>query len=358
MVKLEKMLEEFKETANQTLLRDIQDTTKLEQRIRQKMNASRNKKRSYLAYTVSAAIAIVMLFVGAAPFFKQNETVGGGGQATSVPPVAIPSDQAIMQKVQELKSVLHIDLPQDRVTELLSTPDHVASENGGSGDDGADEYWEYSLFSKMGYVSSPKSMIMIDEEGLLNRDTGISVNIGWEDKKLLWYSLIYPQGKDLYLYKMNSNGTVSESRILESQPTPSILDLSPEEEELYFSYMDKKKDEILRDMTIEQILKMYIRAQQDGDLEMQYALHIQDEEYEKPTLEQFLSDVKKDPIGAENTMRHVKMLREQTDTMEYQWTDKTEGVVWIKFKDNRKKLGYRMIHNKQRIWKVSWMPIQ
>jgi len=199
---------------------------------------------------------------------------------------------------------------------------------------------------------------MIDEEGLLNRDTGISVNIGWEDKKLLWYSLIYPQGKDLYLYKMNSNGTVSESRILESQPAPSILDLSPEEEELYFSYMDKKEDEILRDMTIEQILKMYIRAQQDGDLEMQYALHIQDEEYEKPTLEQFLSDVKKDPIGAENTMRHVKMLREQTDTMEYQWTDKTEGVVWIKFKDNRKKLGYRMIHNKQRIWKVSWMPIQ
>ncbi|MED1855384.1 hypothetical protein [Brevibacillus reuszeri] len=357
MVKLEKMLEEFKETANQTLLRDLHDTTKLEQQIRQKMNTSHNRKRPYLAYTVCAAVAIVMLFGGAAPFFKQNETVGGG-HATTVPPAVLPSDPLIMQKVQELKSLLHIDLSQEQVKEQLSTPDHVASENGGSGDDGADEYWEYSLLSKVGYVSSPKAMIMIDEERLLNRDTAISVNIAWKDKKLHWYSLIYPQGKEIYLYKMNSNGTVSESRVLESQSPPSILDLTPEEEQLYFSYMDKKKDEILRDMTIEQILKMYIRAQQDGDLEMQYALHIQDEEYEKPTLEQFLSDVKKDPIGAENTMRHVKMLREQADSMEYQWTDKTEGIVWIKFKDDRKKLGYRMIHNKQRIWKVSWMPLQ
>lgn len=356
-MKLEKMLEEWKSTVDQTMLHDIDDMTKLEQQIRQRLNDSRNKKNRYLAYTACATVAIVMLFFGAVPFFKQNETVGGG-HATTVPPAANPSDQLIMQKVQELKSFLHIDLSQDRVKELLSTPDQIASDNGGSGDDGADEYWEYSLFSKVGYVSSPKAMIMIDEEGLLNRDTGISVNIGWEAKKLLWYSLIYPQGKDLYLYRMNSNGTVSESRILESQSTPSILDLTSEEEELYFSYMDKKKDEILHDMTAEQILKMYIRAQQDGDLEMQYALYIQDEEYEKPTLEQFLSDVKRDPIGAENTMRHVKMLREQTDTMMDQWSDHGESIVWMKFKDNRKKLGYRMIQNKQRIWKVSWMPMQ
>lgn len=64
---LDKWLEEFKETADRTLLRGMEDTTGLEERIRMNIE-KKGKKRFRFIYPVSAALVAVALVIGFTPY--------------------------------------------------------------------------------------------------------------------------------------------------------------------------------------------------------------------------------------------------------------------------------------------------
>jgi hypothetical protein len=193
---------------------------------------------------------------------------------------------------------------------------------------------------------------------LRGRKTGANLFIGWKEKKLYYYSITYVQGEknDIVFFLMRSNGTVSQET-LGVQPPPSVFNLSPELEDLYFAYTKEKKDELLKGLTPIDIVKLYVHAKEEGDLHTQYALYIQDETYEKPTLEQFLEDVKKDPAGAERSYKQIAELKEQANGFEVIMQDERRAIVYIKCKDHREPLGFRVRKDKNGVWKVSWLPI-
>ncbi|MFS0557621.1 hypothetical protein [Brevibacillus sp. 179-C9.3 HS] len=365
---LDKLLAEFKETADRTLLQGMEDTTGLEERIR--MNVEKKAKRRFrFTYPVSAALVAVVLVIGFTPYWLQKESTTTGtsvesGTNQKLDPKAHPAsdDQVIMETVDEIVDVLRVGITQDQIKDKISVPYTVMEDYGGSGDDGADEYWGYSILAKEGYKR--EDWAMIETVGLLKRDVGLELLVGWKDKKLHWYTVSYVQGKDVYLFKMNSNGTVNEDVVdvnqdgIQTPAVQSIFDLKPEEEDRYYNYMYETKDELLRGLSPIEVLKLYVKAQQDGQLEIQYALHIEEDGLEKPTLDQYVEDVKKDPVGARNSWKQLKTLRELASDLTVEQTSEKEAVVWVTFKDNRKKVGYKMLKNKQGIWKLSWMARQ
>ncbi|MGF9906469.1 hypothetical protein [Brevibacillus porteri] len=369
---LDKWLAEFKETADRTLLHGMEDTTGLEEQIR--MNVEKKAKRRFrFTYPVSAALVAVVLVIGFTPYLLQKESTSthtpkgtsaeaGTHQKPDPKAHSASDDQVIMETVDEIVDVLRVGMTQEQIKEKISVPYTVVEDYGGSGDDGADEYWGYSIFAKEGYKR--KDWAMIETEGLLKRDVGLELLVGWKDKKLHWYTVSYVQGKDVYLFKMNSNGTVHEDVVdvpQDGTQTPvatSVFDLKPEEQDRYYNYMYEKKDELLRGLSPIDVWKLYVTAQQEGQLEMQYALHIEDDGSEKPTPEQYLEDMKKDPVGARNSWKQLKTMRELASDITLEQTSEKEAVVWVTFKDNRDKVGYKMQKNKQGIWKLSWLARQ
>ncbi|MCE0451217.1 MULTISPECIES: hypothetical protein [Brevibacillus] len=367
---LDKLLAEFKETADRTLLRGMDDTTGLEERIRMNIE-KKGKKRFRFIYPVSAALVAVALVIVLTPYLLQKEsttsthtpkeTSAEPGTHQKPDPKAHPAsdDQVIMETVDEIIDVLRVGMTQEQMKEKISIPYKVVDDYGGSGDDGTEEYWGYSILAKEGYQR--KDWTMIETEALLKRDVGLEMLVGWKDKKLHWYSVSYVQGKDVYFFKLNSNGTVQEEIVQDGAETPappSIFDLKTEEQDRYYNYMYEKKDELLRGLSPIDVWKLYVQAQQEGQLEMQYALHIEDDGFEKPTLEQYLEDMKKDPVGARNSWKQLKTMRELANDLTLEQTSDKEAVVWVTFKDNRDKVGYKMQKNKQGIWKLSWMARQ
>ncbi|WP_041749697.1 hypothetical protein [Brevibacillus brevis] len=370
---LDKWLVEFKETADRTLLRGMDDTTGLEERIRMNIE-KKGKKRFRFIYPVSAALVAVALVIGFTPYILQKEsttsthtpkgTSAEPGTHQKPDPKAHPAsdDQVIMGTVDEIIDVLRVGMTQDQIKAKISFPYTVVDDYGGSGDDGTEEYWGYSILAKEGYQR--KDWTMIDTEALLKRDVGLAMLVGWKDKKLYWYTISYVQGKEVYLFKLNSNGTVTEDIVdvpqdgIQTPPATSIFDLKSEEEDRFYNYMYEKKDGLLRGLSPIDVLKLYVKAQQEGQLEMQYALHIEDDGFEKPTQEQYLEDRKKDPVGARNSWKQLKSMQEWASDITLEQTSDKEAVVWVTFKDNRDKVAYKMQKNKQGIWKLSWMARQ
>ncbi|NRS47705.1 hypothetical protein [Brevibacillus sp. HB2.2] len=370
---LDKWLVEFKETADRTLLRGMDDTTRLEERIRMNIE-KKGKKRFRFIYPVSAALVAVALVIGFTPYILQKESTTSihSPKGTSAEPGTHPKpdpkahsasdDQVIMETVDEIVGALRVGLTQEQIKEKISAPYTVVEDYGGSGDDGTEEYWGYSIFAKEGYQR--KDWTMIETEALLKRDVGLEMLVGWKDKKLHWYTVSYVQGKDVYLLKLNSNGTIQEDLVDLSQggtgspAASSIFDLKPEEEDRYYNYMYEKKDELLRGLSPTDIVKLYVRAVQDGQLEMQYALRIVDEGVEKPTFERYLKEVKKNPVGERNFWRSNKKMIELGSKI---WVEhkEDETIVWTEYKNkSHETTGYIMRQDDQGIWKVRWRPQQ
>ncbi|MBG9942168.1 hypothetical protein ABE237_12775 [Brevibacillus formosus] len=368
---LDKLLAEFKETADRTLLRGMDDTIDLEERIYMNIE-KKGKKRFRFIYPVSAALVAVALVIGFTPYILQKEsttsthtpkgTSAEPGTHQKPDPKAHPAsdDQVIMGTVDEIIDVLRVGMTQDQIKAKISFPYTVVDNYGGSGDDGTEEYWGYSILAKEGYQQ--KEWTMIDTEALLKRDVGLAMLVGWKDKKLYWYTISYVQGKKVYLFKLNSNGTVTEDVVdvpqdgIQTPRTTSIFDLKSEEEDRYYNYMYEKKDELLRGLSPTDIVKLYVRAVQDGQLEMQYALRIVDEGVNKPTLEQYLEGVKKDPVRERSIWRGNKKMIEMGSKIWVEHTD-DETIVWTEYKNkSHETTGFIMRQDDQGIWKVRWRP--
>ncbi|TKI58482.1 hypothetical protein E8L90_25510 [Brevibacillus antibioticus] len=378
---LDKLLAEFKQTADQTLLHGMDDTTKLEEQIRMSIENKRKKKFRF-TYSVSAALIAVALVIGFTPYWLQKENAGvnttigtpvqQSTNQTSGPNATAHAfdDQKIKETAEEIFGILRVGMTQDQVKEKLSFPHIVIDDYGGSGDDYSDEYWGYNIFAKEGYQRK-EDWIMEETEGLLNRDLGLELLIFWRDKKVNGYGLSYVQGKEIHSFGLNRYGTYSESiskgtansnEEYSNTPAPStIFDLEEKEmRQRYFAYMEmeEKTDELWRGLSPIDIMKLYVQAQRDVELEIMYALHSNDDGVEKPTLEQYLEEIKKDPVGARNSARHFNKLLELGSSMSVEYTSDKEAIVWISFKDNSEKVGYRMEKNKKGIWKVGWRALQ
>lgn len=380
---LDKWLAEFKETADQTVLREIDDTSKLEERIRRSIDDKRKRRFSF-TYSLGAAVFAAVLLSVTIPYWLQKESTSVlSAEGTSTQPSVNQEpdsnpnaaahaldDQKIKETAEEIFSILQIGMTQDQVKEKLQFPHIIIDDYGGSGDDYSDEYWGYSIFAKEGYQRK-EDWVLEETEGLLNRELGLELLIFWRDKKVNGYGLSYVQGNEIHYFGLSRFGTYSEgssqgtdisSEVYNHTPDPStIFDLTEEEmEQRYFAYMEmeEKTDELWRGLSPTDILKLYVKAQSDNQLEIMYALHNNDDGIEKPTLEQYLEEVKKDPVGARNSARLLTRLLEQGSSMSVENISDKEAVVWISFKDNSEKVGYRMEKNKKGIWKVGWRALQ
>ncbi|MEJ8544214.1 hypothetical protein [Brevibacillus borstelensis] len=402
-MELEKRLREFKQTAEQTILRKIDDTSELEERILGEVRSSQKTRRKFgerYLYTAGAAVLAAILLFAASSW--QPAGLSPGGQATTAPePVPAgpspstlppgttqtpgpepspgsgqpgtqqqsgPSDEEIRQKVQEIKEALRIGLTQEEVRKRINSTHSVVDDNGDL-ESGADEFWNISFFKQDGYVPEEPEYV-VDEQGLKARKVGLNLFIGWKEKKLYLYSIQYVQGEknDIHFYMMRPNGTISSENISEKQ-APSTFDLSHELKDTYFEFMETKKDEVLNGLGPVDILKLYFFAEGEGDLQMQYAFYTDHEEDAKPSLEQLLEDVKNDPVGADNMQKRLADLKAHVtgfETKEQRPESPpgqkpvylAEAIVYMQFSDGREAQPFRLVKNQRGIWKVSWMPIQ
>jgi hypothetical protein len=134
--------------------------------------------------------------------------------------------------------------------------------------------------------------------------------------------------------------------------------------------VETKKDGVLYGLKPADILKLYLHAEEEGDLLTQYAFYADGgDDSAKPSLEAFLEDVKNDPAGAENTQKRLADLRAHVigfETKEQKPESPSgqkskylaEAIVYMQFSDGREALPFRLVKNQEGVWKVSWMPIQ
>lgn len=283
-------------------------------------------------------------------------------------------DVNIRQKVDEIKAALRIGLTQAEVLGRIPGVYSVV-DDGGDLENGADEHWSISFFRQPDYVPEVPGHV-IDEEGLESGRVGANLFISWKEKKLYLYSITYVQGPDneIHFYWMRPNGTVGLERLNEKAP-PTVFDLGEKEMDLYFLFMETNQEEILRGVEPADILKLYLFAMDEGHLRTQYAFYAEEPELEKPSLEQFLADVRKDAAGAEKVRQWLNDLKANASGFELRMIDRNlpagsgsgttpidqgqaeEALVLVKFTDHREPFPFHFRKNQQGIWKVRWMPL-
>ncbi|WP_019121844.1 hypothetical protein [Brevibacillus massiliensis] len=364
---LERMLQQFKQTADETIFRDIRDTTALEKRIRSKLREQKKSRlgKAWPAGIAAAAALICFLWLPGSIVESPTDpgrpavpgAIHGGGWAP-------PSDQEIAEKVDELKQQMQIGMTQEQVKELLGPPDYVVQRE--SGDiEKANEFWNYSYFKQTGYEPA-QSGFTVDEEGLRTRKVGANLFLSWtwKEQKLHQFSLSYAKGKDVMLYSVNPDGTVKEENLTHASPEetvergPFTLDLQDGQKQRYEEFAKTKQDKALDGLAPLDIIKMYYYAKEMADYETQYALYYQDHETEIPSRQEFLQDLKTDTVGAENSRAFIKELREHGKQYSINRHDENRAVVWIRFDNKRKPLGFQLKKTPNGVWKVCWLPIQ
>jgi hypothetical protein len=357
---IEKMLAQFKETADKTILPQLNDTTALEKRIRSRVGKVRSRSAGKLVAAVSGLAAVISLFLLYQPSIQPDNQQS----YTNARVDQLPSDQQIRETVASLKGKLKLGMTQVQVKEQIGSDYSVVDDNGDL-ENGADEYWSFSYFKKQGYVPKDPEYV-VDQAGLRSRKVGVKLFLAWKEKRLYLYTISYVQGEqnDVIFYMMNPDGSDREENLTNPSPENELvrgsftLTLPDRLIQRYDQFAAEKKDEWLEGLDPLDIFKMYFHAEQNKDYETQYALYFQDPETEIPTLQQFLQDVKSNRTLADNERKFIEELKKYAKSYEIKNQNGNEAVIWITFSNDRDPLGFRMKKNKQGIWKVSWMPIQ
>ncbi|MFM1655735.1 hypothetical protein ACI7RC_27090 [Brevibacillus sp. B_LB10_24] len=377
---VEKMLQQFKQTADETIFRDIQDTTALEGRIRSRLQKQRRGffwKAWPVGITAAAVALICFLWLPGSIVVSPTDPVrpadpgathggGWGGPPAQVIQAHTPSDEEIAEKVEELKQQIQIGMTQEQVKELLGPPDYVMEREGGS-TEAANEFWNYSYLKQAGYEPD-QSGSTVDEEGLRTGKVGVSLFLAWtwKESKLHQFSISYPKGTDVLSYSANPDGTVKVENLTHPNQQEKVdvengaftLDLQKSQKQRYEEFAKANQDEALDGLEPLDIIKMYYYAKETADYETQYALYYQDPDSEIPSRQEFLQDLKTDTVGAENSRVFIKELREHGKEYSIIRQDENSAVVWIKFDNKRKPLGFQLKKTQVGVWKVCWMPIQ
>ncbi|MVP01860.1 stalk domain-containing protein [Paenibacillus lutrae] len=163
------------------------------------------------------AHAVVKALDGQVQWNEATKTIAITSSGTNQSPAPgseeTERDQQILTRINALKEKLHIGITQDEVRAFIQEEVKIVQDNGDS-ENGADAFWKYDFFKKAGYHSDLPDQI-VDEEGLVNHDLGVSLFIAWKDKKLLLYTISYvnPVNNKVYLFAMNPDGTISDGPV-------------------------------------------------------------------------------------------------------------------------------------------------
>nr|WP_275900644.1 stalk domain-containing protein [Paenibacillus periandrae] len=126
-------------------------------------------------------------------------------------------DQAILEKINEIKSKLKLGLTKNEVSALF-TEKFESAQNSDS-ENGSDSYWKYEYLKVPDYNREDHfpdhADHVIDQQALLNKKIGAYIYIEWRDNKLHMYSISYvnPKDKHVYLYSLSPDGSTSDDRV-------------------------------------------------------------------------------------------------------------------------------------------------
>ncbi|MFK7691584.1 hypothetical protein [Paenibacillus sp. HJGM_3] len=150
--------------------------------------------------------------------------------------------------------------------------------------------------------------------------------------------------------------------------------LQPDQMTKYEAFARQPDETWLKGLEPLDIFRWYMRAKLLGDFNTLYGLYVDMEGYEKPSLEQFLSDIAGDPEG----VRRGKQMSLSIER-DYQLEQRIDGdAALIVMTLNGSKLsnqsrngneaglgtvledqiGFGLTKNKAGVWKVNWMPMQ
>ncbi len=122
------------------------------------------------------------------------------------------SQNEILDKVAEVKSKLSLGMTKAEVIAFFNENYKVINDNGDL-ENGSSEHWIFNFFVSPGYSRNNISDHVIDEEGLKNRNVGVSLYIGWMDDKVHLFTIAYPEGDKVYLFIKNPDGTTSSNPV-------------------------------------------------------------------------------------------------------------------------------------------------
>lgn len=380
---IESKLREFKQTADETIVREINasSTRELESKIREKLGTS-GKRRASWATGVAAAVMVLVCFLAWQQLPPKYFFIHGGTpaippaqpsanlnpQANTGPEITpsqehSPSDEEIEEKVSLLKRQMKLGLTQEQVKKLVGS-DYVVVDDNGDLEDGADEYWNYSFFKQPGYVPANPAYV-VDQEGLRKRMVGANLFLAWKEKKLYLFTISYVNGDkdEVIFYINNPDGMIKQENMTRPNPRdefekgPFTLALDEGLKQRYTLFAKEKKEDALEGLGPIDILKLYYHAKELNDYETVYAFYSHDPGVEMPSLQQFLEEVKKDSVRAKNSREFIKQLKEHAKTYEVIKKEEQEAIIWIRYDNRGKPSGLRLSKNQQGIWKVEWMPL-
>lgn len=142
---------------------------------------------------------------------------------------------------------------------------------------------------------------------------------------------------------------------------PSGWMIPDSEREAYETYREQPSDDLLKGLEPMDVFRYYVTASYTSDYETVYALYIQDPKYDKPDREKFLSDVQSDSGLEEREKKAWDKFMQRYDKLEQQIDGDTAIIAMIDTDGNNaeeREMNFRLVRNKDGIWKVGWMPLQ
>jgi hypothetical protein len=126
-------------------------------------------------------------------------------------------DQAILKKINEIKTKLKLGLTKEEVGALFTEKFEIAQNS--DSDNGSDSYWKYEYFKVPGYNREDyfpdHADHAIDHEVLINKKIGAYLYIEWKNNKLYMYSISYVNPKDnqAYLFAVQPDGSTADDPV-------------------------------------------------------------------------------------------------------------------------------------------------
>jgi|GEM_PF-402660 len=144
-------------------------------------------------------------------------------------------------------------------------------------------------------------------------------------------------------------------------PSSWMIPMPDSEREAYATYREQPSDDLLKGLEPMDVFRYYVTASYAADYETVYALYIQDPKFAMPDRKKFLSDVQSDSGLDEREKKAWDKFMQKYDKLE-QRIDGDDAIIAMIDTDGsnaeEREMNFRLIRNKDGIWKVGWLPLQ
>lgn len=136
----------------------------------------------------------------------------------------------------------------------------------------------------------------------------------------------------------------------------SRIELTNDQQKIYERYAKTKDDLLLAALSSLDVFKFYYHAIHEEDYETAYTLHIKEDQYSYPDLDQYVKDIQDFPVTKENELKFYEKLMKVEEFKTVKVNNNEEAITFSFSEDEL--YHFSLTKNEKGIWKVNWLALQ